>query len=102
MDKVKYVLESDGLNVSEVNVTVVSGWVLAERNGRANVWNKESAQMKDMTDGRLLLPSSLWHGLVNIKSIDSLNVFPVPDGDTGQTCLTVSAALKEAESRILR
>lgn len=38
-----------------------------------------------------------WLG-VNKSLVDSLNVFPVPDGDTGTNMyLTVSAALKEAE-----
>ena len=62
--------------------------------------HSQASQMKDI-DGRALAAAFesgvAWLG-EHKSLIDSLNVFPVPDGDTGTNMyLTVSAALKEAE-----
>ena len=59
-------------------------------------------------DDRLRTGLSLHHGFehslawlrANSEAVDRLNVFPVPDGDTGTNMLlTMQAALKEIESR---
>ena len=57
--------------------------------------------VKKGLDGRALIDAFAsgvaWLG-ENKSMVDSLNVFPVPDGDTGTNMyLTVSAALKEAQ-----
>jgi hypothetical protein len=61
----------------------------------------DRAPMKKGLDGHALIDAFAsgvaWLG-ENKSMVDSLNVFPVPDGDTGTNMyLTVSAALKEAQ-----
>src|SRR5689334_4269883 len=65
-------------------------------------WPDSPAERAGMCDGDRLLAalraSAAWlEG--HRASVDALNVFPVPDGDTGTNmALTLGAALSEAES----
>jgi DAK2 domain fusion protein YloV len=58
-----------------------------------NNLNLSGAQFRDMiVAGAVLLEK-------NKKAIDALNVFPVPDGDTGTNmCMTMQSAVKEVKS----
>ena len=54
----------------------------------------------------LMLKEMFLSGAANInanrESVDALNVFPVPDGDTGTNmCQTMNAAVKDLRERCL-